>query len=692
MRLLELTMTLATVALAPRYEKHRRCATISVVKVTAHVAMVIALLVSLAAVHASPAHAAETVPADAAEVEAFLDGVVPDAMHQWHVPGAVILVVRDGTVLFEKGYGYADLAHQTEMSPERTVVRVFSLSKLLTATAVMQLVEQRKIELDKDVNAYLTKLHVGSPFGRPITIRHLLTHTAGFDSDQREIGGAAASSADWVSLDDYLARRTLAPMWPSGQQFLYTNAAYDLLGLVVQDVSGRPYADYMSERILGPLGMARSTFGQPPALESVVAVTYRYSDGQQTIVPQGLQLNVPAAGLTSTASDMAHFMISQLEGGQYGDVRVLDSATVREMQSQQFTYEPNQPGMTFGFREALSPRTSNGFRAEASRPNQVLWHNGGGPRAPTSYMQLQPGNRFGLFVYFNSDELGFLDHVLQRFNDHYDPPAEGANAAVLQQRSSPSPQQLNRFTGTYRLTDYSHNSIAKLLLLEDDDLPQVVSSADSLGIRWLLDAPDPPEPLVQVEPLVFMSQDGQFRFTFLQDDNNAITGMVWGNLFVLEKVPWYETVAFQRSLFAVFLLGFLTAALAWPVRAVGRRFLNRAEARNTHKCGSRIGLVGAFGVLAHGLLGSAFLLALLFVLPRAFDLGLQFGMPPALAALFSLPMLLTALAVLLVLLAIPILRNRRSSRLAGVAYCLYGAFAVAFVPFLVYWNLIGQRW
>jgi CubicO group peptidase (beta-lactamase class C family) len=653
---------------------------------------VIALLASLAAVHPKPVHAAETVPADAAELEAFVDGVMPDAMQQWHVQGAVIVVVRDGTVLFQKGYGYADLAQQTEMSPERTVLRVFSLSKLLTATAVMQLVEQRRIELDKDVNAYLTNIHVESPFSRPITIRHLLTHTPGFDSDQREIGGAAASSAEWLSLDDYLARRTPAPMWPSGQQFLYTNAAYDLLGLVVQDISGRPYADYMSQRILDPLGMARSTFQQPPALESEVAATYRYSEGQQTIVPQGLQLNVPAAGLTSTASDMAHFMIGQLEGGQYGEVRLLEASTVREMQSQQFSYEPNQPGMTFGFREALSPRTSNGFRAQASRPSQVLWHTGGGPRAPTSYMQLQPGHRFGLFVYFNSDEFGFLDHVLQRFNDHYDPPAEGANAAVLQQRSSLSAQQLNRFTGTYRLTDYSHNSIAKLLLLEADDLPQVVSSAGSLGILWLPDAPHPPEPLVQVEPLVFMSQDGQFRFTFLQDDNDAITGMVWGNLFVLERVPWYETVGFQRSVFALFLLGFVSAALVWPVRAFGRRLLNRAEARNAPQSGSRIGLVGAFGVSAHGVLGSAFLLALLFVLSSAFDLGLQFGMPPALAALFSLPMLLTALAVALVVLAIPILRNRRSSRLARVAYCLYGAFTVAFVPFLVYWNLIGQRW
>ena len=665
----------------------------SAVKVTAqYLALIIALLAGLTPLYPRSVHAAETLPADASEVEAFLDAVVPEAMQQWHVPGTVILVVRDGTVFFEKGYGYADVAQQKEMSPERTVLRVFSLSKLLTATAVMQLVEQRKIELDRDVNAYLNKVHVENPLGRPITIRHLLTHTPGFDSDQREIGGSVTSPAELLSLDAYLGKRALAPMWPPGQQFLYTNAAYDLLGLAVQDVSGRPYADYMSERILDPLSMARSSFQQPPALESDVAVTYRYSGGEQTVVPDGLQLNVPAAGLTSTAMDMAHFMISQLDSGHYSDVRLLEDTTVREMQSQQFSYEPNQPGMTFGFREALSSRTSNGFREQSSRPNQVLWHIGGGPRAPTSYMQLRPGDRFGLFVYFNSDESAFLDQVLQQWNDHYDAPVADSSISRLQQTPSVSAEQLSRFIGTYRLTDYSHKSIAKLLLLGEEDLPQVVTSADSVGIRWLADAPDPPEPLVQVEPLIFAIQDGRFRFTFLEDHNNAITGMVWGNLFVLEKVPWYETVGFQRSAFAVFLLGFLGAALEWPTRYLFRRLRNRLEAQRKQQAPGAMAFVAEFGTAAHGLLSFVFLVALLFVLTHAFDLGLQFGMPPALAALFSLPIVLTALAVPLLLLVIPVLRTRDLSRLARGAYCLYGALAVAFVPFLLYWNLIGQRW
>ncbi len=654
-------------------------------------AVVIALLVSVTAIHPAPVHAAGRGPADAAELEAFLDRVVPDAMQEWHVPGAVILVVQNDTVFLQKGYGYADVAKQIRMSPETTVLRVFSLSKLFTATAVMQLVEQQQIDLDKDVNTYLRKLRIENPYGGPITIRHLLTHTAGFDSDQREIGGSAKTSAEWLSLEPYLAKRTLTPMWPPGQQFLYTNAAYDVLGLAVEDVSGRPFAEYMSERILKPLSMTRSTFQQTPSLGSDVAVTYRSTMGQQTIVPDGLLLNVPAAGLTSTASDMARFMVAQLEHGQYGEARILQPATLEDMHQQRFSYEPNQPGATFGFREAFSPRTSNGFREDSSR-HLVLWHAGGGPSAPSSYMQLQTEQRFGLFMAFNTDEYRFLDQVLREFNDHYDPLVSGSSLAAAPRRAASGGEDLSHFTGTYRVNDYSHHTISKLLLLQEDDLPQVVTSADSLGIRWLPDAPDQPEPLVRLDPRVFASRDGQFRFTFLQDGNNAITGMVWGNLFVMEKVPWYETAGFHRSLFAMFLLVFLAAAVAWPAIGLVRLLRSRADAHTTATAAGRIGSLAVAEVSAHAVLGSLLLLGLLYLLPRAFDLGLQFGMPPVLTALRAIPILATALAVGLVGLAIPVLHSRAWSGLVRLGYCLYTVCAVAFVPFLLYWNLLGQRW
>jgi CubicO group peptidase (beta-lactamase class C family) len=243
--------------------------------------LALALLSSLAALDPAmaapsssqlPALSAAPAPNDPQELEGFLDSVMATAMQQWQVPGAVILLVQDDAVIFSKGYGYADLERHVRVTPDGTMFHVFSLSKLFTATAIMQLVEQGQLDLDRDVNSYLTQVQVSDPFPQPVTIRHLLTHTAGFDSDQREIGGFASADAAWLPLDRYLARRALAPIWPPGQKFVYTNAAYDLLGLVVEDVSGQAFADYMAERLLQRLEMGRSTFKQPPPLRSDLAL------------------------------------------------------------------------------------------------------------------------------------------------------------------------------------------------------------------------------------------------------------------------------------------------------------------------------------------------------------------------------------------------------------------------------------
>ena len=664
--------------------------------------LLILLLVSLAApqlpIRVSAAAGRSPVPTDASELETFLDRLMGDAMRQWHVPGAVILVVRDDAILFSKGYGYADQERQTPVTPDATVFHVHSLSKLFTATAVMQLVEQGRIELDEDVNTYLTRLRIRNPYPQPITIRHLLTHTAGFDSDQREIGGSARTENEWVPLDRYLAKRALVPIWPPGQQFLYSNAAYDLLGLVVEDVSGRPFADYVDEHILQPLRMERSSFVQlqlqPPPSRSNIAVTYRYADGQQTVAPDGLLLNVPAAGLTATATDMAHFIIAQLQDGRYGNVRIMQPATAQEMHQQHFTYDPDQPGMAYGFRRALSPRTRNGPREPPPSGAPVLWHEGGGPRATTSYLQLRPEQGFGLLLAFNSDEFRFLDQVLREFNDHFDPEVSVPSQTTPRQTATGGSDDLTRFAGIYRVTDYSHNTVSKLLLLQADDLPQVVVTGNTLGIRWLPEAPAQPEPLVHVEPLVFTSQDGRFRFTFLEDGRNQITGMAWGNLFVLEKVPWYETIGFHRGLFAAFLLVFLTAGVVWPVSAAVRRLRNRpdADAAGTGVVGERVAWFAGLLVALNGALNGLFLLGLLLVLPRALDLGLQFGMPPTLVALLAMPLMTTALVVALVPLLLPVWRCRGCSNCARGGYSVFSVVALAFVPFLLHWNLLGLQW
>ena len=121
-----------------------------------------------------------------ADVEAWLDGFVPYALQKNDIAGMVVLVVKDGKILLQKGYGYADLAKRTPMDPGRTIVNVASVSKLFTWTAVMQLVEQGKLDLDRDVNDYLD-FKIPPAFGKPITMRNLMTHYRWFRGASQEL-------------------------------------------------------------------------------------------------------------------------------------------------------------------------------------------------------------------------------------------------------------------------------------------------------------------------------------------------------------------------------------------------------------------------------------------------------------------------------------------------------------------------
>ena len=140
-----------------------------------------------------PAETAAPVPAPAApqltreDLEAWLDGFLPYALARGNIAGGIVVVVKDGQVLLQKGFGYADVEKKLPVDPDQTLFRPGSVSKLFTWTAVMQLVEQGKIDLDADVNQYLDFKIPPGPDGEPITMRDLMTHTAGFEEQVKEL-------------------------------------------------------------------------------------------------------------------------------------------------------------------------------------------------------------------------------------------------------------------------------------------------------------------------------------------------------------------------------------------------------------------------------------------------------------------------------------------------------------------------
>ncbi|HEY5731189.1 MAG TPA: serine hydrolase domain-containing protein, partial [Anaerolineales bacterium] len=309
-------------------------------------------------------------PTDPQELEAFLDDLMSAEMAENQIPGAMVAVVEDGRVLLAKGYGYGDMADQIPVDPERTLFRVGSVSKLFTWTAVMQLLEQDKVSLDTDVNEYLD-FTIPATFPEPITLRHLLSHTAGFEQKGTNLWRLQAGQM--VLLGDWVKDNLPARVFPAGEIAVYSNYGTTLAGYTVERVSGLSFDEYVERNIFVPLGMTRSTFRQPlPAnLAADMATGYgatdAYLEGTFEFV-----LDYPAGALSGTATDMARFMIAHLQNGELDGQRILLEETARQMHSQLYTPDPRLESMAYGFFES----TVNGQRILSHGGDTTLFHSG----------------------------------------------------------------------------------------------------------------------------------------------------------------------------------------------------------------------------------------------------------------------------------------------------------------------------
>jgi CubicO group peptidase (beta-lactamase class C family) len=243
--------------------------------VAAVAALVLATVTPPTGIRAGPAASpvsAALGPTDPGEVEAFFDDLMPRQLKSERVVGAAVAVVKDGRLLFAKGYGYAGLERGRPVEAERTLFYPGSTGKLFTWTAVMQLAEQGKLDLHADVNRYLD-FAIAATYPQPITLAHLLTHTAGFEEEMGLM--LAASQREVPPLREVLVERMPPRVYPPGELSAYSNYGTALAGYVVERVSGQPFEAYIAEHILTPLGMERSAAVQPlPAHLADLAGTY----------------------------------------------------------------------------------------------------------------------------------------------------------------------------------------------------------------------------------------------------------------------------------------------------------------------------------------------------------------------------------------------------------------------------------
>src|ERR1035438_452151 len=263
-----------------------------------------------------------------ADLEAFLNGFVPYALKNADIAGLTLVVVKDGQILFEKGYGDADVRTERAMDPGLTLIRPGSTSKLFTWTAVMQLVEQGKLDLDRDINDYLD-FKVNSSFSKPITMRNLMTHRAGFEEGIKSI--LTYDPKQFITTEDYLKNHPRPTLFPPGEVPAYSNYGAALAGYIVQRVSGEPFEGYVERHICAPLGMPRSPFQQPVPERLRADLSQGYMTASEPPRRFEMITTAPAGGMSTTADDMAKFMIAYLQEGRYQENRILKPETVHQM-------------------------------------------------------------------------------------------------------------------------------------------------------------------------------------------------------------------------------------------------------------------------------------------------------------------------------------------------------------------------
>jgi CubicO group peptidase (beta-lactamase class C family) len=465
---------------------------------------------------AAPA-AAERGPRDPRELETFLDGAVPALLESYDVPGLVISVVANGRTLLAKGYGYADLERRQPMDGERTLVRVASSAKLFTATAALQLVEAGKLDLHSDVNSVLEGFRIEEAYGEPITLHHLLTHTAGFDD--RFLHTGRSLGVQRPALGAYLARRMPPRVMPPGRVVSYSNHGLALVGHLVERASGQPFEAYVQEHIFDPLAMSSSRFFLEAPANPDLAVPYRAAEGTHRSLGYDHTLLGPAAELNATAADMAKFMLAHL---QQGPVPLLDADTERLMQERQFSVHPKVAGWAYGFDESFH----NGVRAVG---------HGGSWRGFESLLLLFPDEGFGVFASANAsfDALGFYRALTRSLVDHYLP-------APPPERPRPPDgfaEWADRYTGTYLLNRRMRGDFMKLgqllqyaeVALNPEGGLTLTTAAGGLSAR-----------LIEVAPDLFRFEDEDRYAHFFVEPDTGTEHLVLGGFLTLDRVPWWQ--------------------------------------------------------------------------------------------------------------------------------------------------------
>jgi len=600
-----------------------------------------------------PVAASEAYP----NLETFIDGVIKTQMMTLDIPAASISIVKDGKLVLSKGYGTANIAEEIPATGD-TLFRPGSISKLFTWTAIMQQVEAGNLDLNADVNTYLKTFQIPSAFDEPITLKHIMTHTAGFE--EGFLGYLFSTDPnDIVPLNESLAKYVPRRLNKPGDYVAYSNYATALAGLIVQNVSGIPFNEYIKQRILVPLGMTNSSFDEPlpDHLKQQAANGYKREAGVYKEQPFEIIANFgPAGALSSTATDMAKFMLAHLNNGSLNGNQILKPETSVLMKSRQFGPDDRLRGIGYGFFENYI----NGHR--------IVSHNGG-TLLFFSNLILDEQENLGLYVSYMGQKGGQArGEIVKIFYDHYypDPLKKLTPPAGFSERAA-------KYAGTYKTWRHNQSTLEKVMSL----FAGKVSVALTVDNTLLLTGAGQPRQFVEIDTNLFRQLDGSLEIAFPEDESGAVQELYIGAA-TYSRLPTLENGLFIGLLPVLSFLIFLTVWTGWFYRRKDYKSMQGNERTAIRLSMAMSGLNLVFAIV-------------MTVIVAAYQIELVFNIPTIFKVALWLPDLASIAALGVIWFAVKSWLNDYWRQGRRVHYTLVALSGVFMFWFYYYWNLLGAQ-
>lgn len=439
--------------------------------------------------------------AAARQIASIVDPIVEKELAAG-VPGAAFVFVRDGRIVYQHGYGVSDLETKAKVDPERTVWPIASITKTVTALGALQLVADGRIELDGDLNRYLKRLQVPAQGYSPLTLRHILSHTSALD----EIPGRRYDGKQAPDMAAFLEGKLVRYREP-GKLTAYSTYGMALAGVLIEDVSGQSYADYLQQHIFKPAGMSSARLMLRQGDEKGVATPYEIDDGRATAIPYEWYMTPPTSSMVATTADMARLLLVHLANGRAGTGQILSPALTRAMHAQQATNHPDLPGWSLGFQLD----TVNGV---------AVVEHGGDIAGFSALFALLPDKHEGFFIVNHGESGNLRFRIKQALLDALYP-AKPVDVPAADSKNAPA---MAEYAGRYI------SSITCRTCTRSDDQVFVVKAQPNgtlslWGQTW-----------VPLRRDLFVRDDGKRLLGFARDEKNKIVSVSAGSWRVADRL------------------------------------------------------------------------------------------------------------------------------------------------------------